>query len=80
MEILDEFSKHLRLLQFTLTISCVSFLTIVLSDRETTVSMANQQINDINNYTSETNWDEERIQKQLDESPNNKPLSSNSIT
>lgn len=56
--ILDEFSIHLRFVQFTLVVSCITLLAIILSDRQTTIRLANDQINQISEFTSEMKWDE----------------------
>lgn len=64
LDTLDAFSRHLRFLQFTSVVACLTFATVVMSDRQTIIRLANEQINLIYNYTR--HWEFENVQLLLD--------------
>lgn len=53
---IDEFSKHLRLVQVTCVVSCITLLALLLSEKETVIRAADHQIEQINRFTSKNNW------------------------
>lgn len=61
--LLVESTKQLRFLQLTLTLTCLAFLTVMLSERQELISRASSQIDQIYNYTS--NWRFNNIERGL---------------
>ena len=79
IEVFNAFAKHLRFLQFTLVASCIALVSVLLTDRQTVIALANNQIDEIYNYTLEQNWDKEGIQHYLDSTGENMSENSDSI-
>ncbi|MCT4648489.1 MAG: hypothetical protein N4A74_26110 [Carboxylicivirga sp.] len=76
---INEFSKYLRSMQFTLLATCIAFLAILLSERKSTIALADKQINDIYSYTLENSWNSNGIQEFLNSNSNDLTLSSGAI-